>query len=65
MKPREREENTPEPRTLAAVGAAPQVPDDLVDLRHLHAVELHDGSGGGRRAEGETLSGTKAHDVAG
>lgn len=29
--------------TLTPVGAAPQVSDDLVDLVHLHAVELHDG----------------------
>lgn len=30
--------------TLTPVGAAPQVSDVLVDLIHLHAVELHDGS---------------------
>lgn len=30
--------------TLTPVGAAPQVSDNLVDLVHLHAVELHDGT---------------------
>lgn len=30
-------------RTLTPVRAAPQVPDYLVDLIHLHAVEFHDG----------------------
>lgn len=30
--------------TLTPVGATPQVSDNLVDLIHLHAVELHDRS---------------------